>query len=125
MFENSRTPRVFALPPGVDFPRALIDGLVARCEGQPPEALARVHLVVNTRRMARRIRALFDAGPPRLLPRLSLITDLGETGDIARLPVAIPPLRRRRWRFWRWPRRSASLLRRGLGPRSQAGGFFL
>ena len=93
MFENSPAPRVFALPPGVDFPRALIDGLVARCEGQPPEALARVHLVVNTRRMARRIRALFDAGPPRLLPRLSLITDLGETGDIARLPVAIPPLR--------------------------------
>ncbi|MFV0514573.1 MAG: double-strand break repair protein AddB [Jhaorihella sp.] len=95
MFEGTEKPRVFALPPGVDFPRALIDGLVARCEGQPPEALARVHLIVNTRRMARRIRTLFDAGPPRLLPRLSLITDLGETGDIARLPPAIPPLRRR------------------------------
>ncbi|MGD9864938.1 MAG: double-strand break repair protein AddB, partial [Pseudodonghicola sp.] len=88
-------PRVFALPCGVDFPRALIDGLTARMADQPPEALARVHLVVNTRRMARRIRDIFDAGPPRLLPRVSLLTDLGETGGMDRLPPAIPPLRRR------------------------------
>ena len=95
MFDPTDTARVFALPPGVDFPRALIDGLVARTEAQPPDALARVQLIVNTRRMARRIRDLFDAGPPRLLPRLSLVTDLGEVGDMARLPPPIPPLRRR------------------------------
>lgn len=95
MFEPTDRPRLFALPPGVDFPRALIDGLEARLAGSPPEALARVRLVVNTRRMARRIRDLFDAGPPRLLPRLSLVTDLGETGALDRLPPPIPPLRRR------------------------------
>ena len=95
MFEPGATPRVFALPPGVDFPRALVDGVIARTEGTPPEALARARLVVNTRRMARRIRELFDSGPPRLLPGLSLVTDLGETGAMDRLPPAIPPLRRR------------------------------
>jgi len=95
MFEPSETPRIFGLPPGVDFPRALIDGLIARHAGQPPEALARTHLIVNTRRMARRIRDLFDLGPARLLPRLGLVTDLGEEWDLAHVPAAAPPLRRR------------------------------
>lgn len=94
MFEPTDTPRVLALPCGVDFPAALIDGLLARNDG-PPEALARVHLIVNTRRMARRIRDIFDAGPPRLLPRISLLTDLDHGPDSAPLPPPIPPLRRR------------------------------
>ncbi|WP_171175154.1 double-strand break repair protein AddB [Ruegeria sp. HKCCD8929] len=95
MFDPCPTPRVFAMPPGVDFPRKLVDGLRARTAHLPPEALARVQLVVNTRRMARRIRDLFDAGPPCLLPRLSLVTDLGEHADLASLPPPVPPLRRR------------------------------
>lgn len=95
MFEPSAKPRVFAEAPGVDFPAALVAGLHARAKSHPPEALARVQLVVNTRRMARRIRDLFDAGPPCLLPQISMITDLGETQDLSRLPPAIPPLRRR------------------------------
>lgn len=95
MFEADPAPRIFGLPPGVDFPRALVAGLIARHAGQPPEALARVHLIVNTRRMARRIRDLFDQGPARLLPRLSLLTDLGAQWDLAHLPEAVPPLRRR------------------------------
>lgn len=95
MFETDHAPRIFGLPPGVDFPRALVEGLIARHHGKPPEALARVHLIVNTRRMARRIRDLFDQGPARLLPRVSLLTDLGEHWDLAHLPDAVPPLRRR------------------------------
>ncbi|GGH29273.1 double-strand break repair protein AddB [Cribrihabitans marinus] len=95
MFEPLETPRVFALAPGVDFPRALVDGLRARMRGTEPEAMARVRLIVNTRRMARRIRALFDAGPATLLPRITLITDLGESADLDRLPPPVPPLRRR------------------------------
>ncbi|MEX0366315.1 MAG: double-strand break repair protein AddB [Ruegeria sp.] len=95
MFDPCPTPRVFAMPPGVDFPRTLVDGLRARTAHLPPEALARVQLVVNTRRMARRIRGLFDAGPSCLLPRLSLVTDLGEHADLTRLPPPVPPLRRR------------------------------
>ncbi|MGB0440803.1 MAG: double-strand break repair protein AddB, partial [Paracoccaceae bacterium] len=94
MFESGTLPRVFAVPPGTDFPKALVDGLRWRCSG-PPEALARVELVLNTRRMERRVRDLFNQGPPCLLPRLSLVTDLGESVDLAHIPPAIPPLRRR------------------------------
>ena len=95
MFEPTDSPRVFGLPPGLDFPRALVEGLRARHAGQPPEALARVTLIVNTRRMARRIRDLFDEGPPCLLPRISLVTDLGEMWDLAHIPDPVPRLRRR------------------------------
>ncbi|NVK59496.1 MAG: hypothetical protein HWE37_05440, partial [Rhodobacteraceae bacterium] len=66
MFDPSETPRVFALAPGVDFPAALVAGLKQRMAGQPPEAMARVELIVNTTRMARRIRQIFDAGPATL-----------------------------------------------------------
>ncbi|WP_420585515.1 double-strand break repair protein AddB [Ruegeria sp.] len=95
MFEPSAAPRVFAVPPGADFPKTLVEGLRRRSANRPPEALARVQLVVNTRRMARRVRELFDQGPACLLPRLSLVTDLGESVDLAQIPPAIPPLRRR------------------------------
>lgn len=95
MFDPCPTPRVFAVPPGADFPKMLVQGLRDRSAGNPPEALARVQLVVNTRRMARRVRDLFDQGPSCLLPRLSLVTDLGESLDLAQLPPAVPPLRRR------------------------------
>lgn len=95
MFEPSPAPRVFAVSPGSDFPKMLVQGLQDRSAAHPPEMLARVQLVVNTRRMARRVRDLFDQGPACLLPHLSLVTDLGESVDLAQIPPAIPPLRRR------------------------------
>ena len=93
MFEPSASPRVFGLPPGADFPKELIAGLEERLSGQPAEAWARVELIVNTRRMARRIRALFDAGPPRLLPRIRLLSDLGTEWGAAHIPPPVPALR--------------------------------
>ncbi|MDE4134756.1 double-strand break repair protein AddB [Phaeobacter sp. QD34_3] len=95
MFESQDKPRVFALPCGVDFPRALVDGLIARSAGQPPEALARAEVIVNTARMQRRVRSLFDAGPTLLLPRLMLLTDLAQRAARSGLPPALPALRRR------------------------------
>ncbi|WP_027256958.1 double-strand break repair protein AddB [Leisingera aquimarina] len=95
MFEPSAKPRVFALPCGVDFPHALTDGLRIRSQDQPPEALARVELIVNTSRMARRVRTLFDNGPALLLPRMLLLTDLAQRATLDGLPPALPPLRRR------------------------------
>lgn len=95
MFEPADRPRLFGVAPGVDFPAALVAGLRTRLHGQPPEAMARVQLIVNTRRMARRIRALFDQGPACLLPRIGLVTDLGERWDMAHIPPAVPALRRR------------------------------
>lgn len=55
MFELTDRPRVFALPPGVNFARALADGLRARMRGQPPEAMGRVTLYVNAPRMRRSV----------------------------------------------------------------------
>ncbi|WP_299349144.1 double-strand break repair protein AddB [uncultured Shimia sp.] len=95
MFDPSDKPRVYAAPPGADFPRALVDGLRDRFAGQPPEAMARVELIVNTRRMERRIRGLFDQGPAQLLPRISLLSDLGIHAIAADIPPAISPLRKR------------------------------
>lgn len=95
MFEPADAPRVFALPPGVDFPRALLLGLLERIDESDPAALARVDLVVNTERMARRIRGLFDTGPARLLPRLSLLTSYPQLICRHPLPPAASGLRRR------------------------------
>ncbi len=87
-------PRVFALPPGADFPARLAGGLIARLDRHPPEALARATLFLNTARMRERVRQAFLAHGPRLLPRLRLVTDLGED-PFPGLAPAIPPLRRR------------------------------
>lgn len=95
MFEPSTTPRIFGVAPGIDFPKALHDGLVARYDKRPPEDLARVLLVVNTKRMARRIRTLFDAGPARLLPQIMLVTDLGPLVSEAGVAASVSPLKRR------------------------------
>ncbi|MEQ8291759.1 MAG: double-strand break repair protein AddB [Roseovarius sp.] len=95
MFEPSDRPRVFAVPLGVDFPAALVRGLSTRTAGHPPETLARARLLVNTRRMARRIRTIYDAGPAALLPRIGLVTDLGEHALMADIPDPVSPLRRR------------------------------
>lgn len=95
MFDDSTHPRLFGIAPGVDFPKALVNGLIARMSGQPPEAMARVQLIVNTRRMQRRLKALFDTREAMILPRLRLITDLGALDPSIAGPPPIPPLRRR------------------------------
>ncbi|MGB8811903.1 MAG: double-strand break repair protein AddB [Paracoccaceae bacterium] len=86
-------PRLFALPPGADFPSLLVAGLCARMSAKPPEAMARVQLFVNTQRMRRRITNLLSSKGAGFLPRICLVTELGQ----ARLgiPAAVPPLRRR------------------------------
>ena len=88
-------PRLFALPPGVDFAAEVAAGLLARLGDAPPEALARVTIHVNTRRMQRRLRDAFASGPARLLPRIALITDLALDPIGADLPAPVPPLRRK------------------------------
>tara|TARA_R110002049_G_scaffold117332_1_gene270411 strand:- start:19696 stop:22653 length:2958 start_codon:yes stop_codon:yes gene_type:complete len=95
MFDAQDQARVFGLAPGVDFPRALVRGLQERLEGQPPDAMARVELIVNTTRMARRLRDVFDTGAPGFLPRIRLITDLDPLLPAETLPAATPPLKRR------------------------------
>ncbi|MBT9385727.1 double-strand break repair protein AddB [Pseudooceanicola sp. CBS1P-1] len=92
MFEPSDRPRLFGLAPGADFPADLLKGLLERMKNRPPQDLARVELVVNTRRMARRIRGLLDTGPALLVPRIRLLTDLHCAEPV---PPAISGIRRR------------------------------
>lgn len=87
-------PRLFALPLGTDFPKALVAGLIERMRDHPPEAMARVRLYVNSGRMQRRVREEFDRHGARLLPRIRLVTDLGRD-PLAGTEPAVPPLRRR------------------------------
>lgn len=95
MFKPSKQPHVFGLEPGVDFATALVDGLIERSNGQNPSALAHVELFVNTRRMARRVKEIFDQRGSLLLPRIRLVTDLADDPVAADIPAAIAPLRRR------------------------------
>lgn len=95
VFDPTQVPRVFGLAPGIDFPRAVLDGFEKRLAGAAPEDWARVTLIVNTRRMARRIRAIFDAGPPRLLPRILLLSDVDEMMPGIMKPPGVSLLRRR------------------------------
>lgn len=87
-------PNLFALPPGVDFPSELVEGLLTRMASQPPEALARVTLIVNTQRMRRRVTECLQAKGAMLLPRVMLVTEATTLVDTA-LPAPISPLRRR------------------------------
>lgn len=94
MFEPSASPRIFALPPGADFPRYLVEGIRARFADQCPDAIAKATVIVNTSRMARRVHALFDDGPATLLPRIQLLGEFANAAT-AHLPAATPAIRQR------------------------------
>lgn len=87
--------RLFGLAPGVDFPKALVQGLETLMENAPPEDWARVTLILNTTRMARRVRDIFDAGPPRLVPRVLLLGNLDQLLRASIPPAPATHLRRR------------------------------
>lgn len=94
MFENTPSPHLYGIAPGCDFPAELVNGLMKRFQELPPEALARVNLVVNTERMKRRVTELFSKKGALLHPKVSLLTDLSFS-VIADLPPAVSPLQRR------------------------------
>ncbi|MGP9790417.1 double-strand break repair protein AddB [Roseinatronobacter sp. NSM] len=87
--------RVYALPPGVDFPHLLAQGLLDRLAPLPPQARARVTVLVNSGRMQRRLRASLASHGPAVLPRIRLVTDPLTLVGAAGLPPPVPPLRRR------------------------------
>ena len=83
IFTPTHRPRVFAEPPGADFAAAVARGLRARLAGQPPEAMARVEVYLNTARLQTRLRTALMTEGPGFLPRLRLIASLDETGASA------------------------------------------
>ena len=95
MFEPQTTPRVFALGLGLDFPKALVSGLLTRMESQSPDTLASVQIIVNTARMRRRVTSLFLNGDAQLLPKITLLGDLGKDPRFHAIPQPASPLARR------------------------------
>ncbi|MGR3465309.1 double-strand break repair protein AddB [Limimaricola sp.] len=94
-FPDAGPAHLYALPCGVDFAEGLVAGLRARFGDKGPEAMARVTVYLNTNRMRRRVRDIFDEGPPTLLPRLRLITDLALDPMGPELPLPVNGLHRR------------------------------
>ncbi len=66
MFDPGTSPRIFGTAPGTDFADCLVQGLVARAADYSPADWARIEIYVNTTRMQRRLREVFDTGPARL-----------------------------------------------------------
>ncbi len=95
MFEPSRRPRVFALPPGCGFAEEFTQGLIDRFSGSSPETMARSEIYLNTGRVRRGVTAAFAARGAFLLPKLRLITEL--SSDVRFFDIAPPvsALRRR------------------------------
>lgn len=79
-------PGLFALPCGADFAAGFAGGLVARMQGQPPEAMARVTVYVNSTRTMAALRAALMDHAPMLLPDLRLVDHLG--GGALTAPLA-------------------------------------
>jgi ATP-dependent helicase/nuclease subunit B len=119
LFAPQAGPRVFALPPGIDFIAAIAAGLDARLAGHPPEAAADVTILLNTRRAARALEARLAEGPARILPRIGTLADIAADPALALadLPPPASPLRRQ----FELARLVRSLLRRtGRAPESSA-----
>lgn len=95
MADSGGNPHLFALPPGVDFARALVDGLLSRYGDLPPQEFARIRLIVNTERMQRRVTDILAAGPPRLHPQIETLSSLMGGPEALMFPPAVSPLRRR------------------------------
>ena len=88
-------PRIFALPPGVDFPRAFVAGCLARWGSMAPEDVARVTIFLNSERMRRAVQDAFTAKGARLLPRLLLVTDPLGGLPVPGMPLPVSTLRRK------------------------------
>ncbi len=95
LFDSIDRPRVFGMPLGVDFAGALVEGIRDRLQDTPPHEIAKVEIFLNTRRMQRRVKQLFDVGGATLLPRLRLVTDLARDAVGVDVPQPVSSLRRR------------------------------
>lgn len=89
MAEDARSAGgLFGVPPGADYPAALVAGLIDVLDGAPPEAMARTLLLVNSARMQRAVRDAFLArGEGRLLPRIVPVGALADDPALGLAPA--------------------------------------
>ncbi|MDN5569461.1 MAG: double-strand break repair protein AddB, partial [Paracoccus sp. (in: a-proteobacteria)] len=85
---------LYALPPGVNFADEFVRGLLDRMKDHPPEALARVTVLVNASQTMGEIRRAFDRAGPLLLPKLQTITSVDPGPVIMPNPPESPLARR-------------------------------
>ena len=78
MFEPQDKPRVFYLPPGVDFSRVFCEGYRARQPADDPIVAASGQIWVNTSRTAHRMREIFAEARPTLIPDVQVIDALSQ-----------------------------------------------
>ncbi|MEM9248288.1 MAG: double-strand break repair protein AddB [Pseudomonadota bacterium] len=90
--EQSFPPGLFGVPPGADFATAVIAGLEERYADASPEVWGSMTLIVNAGRMARLLRSRFDAGPPRLVPRILAVSELDPLARGVDVPSSMPRL---------------------------------
>ena len=85
---------VFGVPPGADFVALLFERILELGDGQPPEYLASIDVLVPSRRMQRRLKSLFERDGQFLLPRIGLVSDVAHL--LPELPTTnrVPDLRR-------------------------------
>ena len=94
-FGDHDGPRVYGLPPGANFTAELAAGIKARLAGQPPEALARVEVAINTSRASRALEAAFEnAAEAVFLPRITTFERFVDD-PLTDAPPAIDGLERR------------------------------
>lgn len=98
-------PTLYTIPPGETFVDALAQGILAQVGGAP-EKLARVRVLLPTRRACRSLREAFlrlSGGKPMLLPQMTPLGDVDEDGlilegadidDALELPPAIGAMKR-------------------------------
>lgn len=92
---GSQKSRVFAQPLGSDFALGVVDGLKLRTKSSAPDAMARVTLIVNTSRMARRITSLFQGKGAGFLPKILLLDQIDALLSDVPPPRARSNLKRR------------------------------
>ena len=95
MFEPSAKPRVFGVPPGADFAKEIVARCLKAHESRPPDALARLRIIVNTERMRRRLLEEFSNHGPRLLPSITPVTAIDRLVPGANLPATVSKLSRK------------------------------
>ena len=95
MFEPAEKPRVFGVPLGADFAKEIVARCLSAHQNEPPDALPRVQIIVNTERMRRRLIDEFSKHGPRLLPRITPITAVDRLVPGADLPTTQSKLARK------------------------------
>jgi ATP-dependent helicase/nuclease subunit B len=105
MSEDAKRNCVYTIPAGLSFVDMLAKGIMDKA-ADDPLALARIHVLLPTRRACRSLREAFlrlTEGKPLLLPRMSPIGDVDEeelslalsgADDELAVPSAISPMRR-------------------------------